>query len=73
MRLRLAGLVVIALGFVAVPARRTSDGRLVLVDTGWPNSGHQYWKNIDQMGFDLTPASAIVVAPDGPVFEPAGP
>ncbi|MEJ3748156.1 MBL fold metallo-hydrolase [Actinomycetes bacterium KLBMP 9797] len=31
---------------------RKSDDRLVLVDTGWPNSGYQYWKNIERMGFD---------------------
>ena len=23
-----------------------------LVDTGWPNSGYQYWKNIEAIGFD---------------------
>jgi glyoxylase-like metal-dependent hydrolase (beta-lactamase superfamily II) len=32
--------------------RRTSDDRLILIDTGWPNSGYQYWKNIERMGFD---------------------
>ncbi|MCW6006239.1 MBL fold metallo-hydrolase [Micromonospora sp. CPCC 205371] len=31
---------------------RKSDDRLVLVDTGWPNSGYQYWKNVERMGFD---------------------
>jgi glyoxylase-like metal-dependent hydrolase (beta-lactamase superfamily II) len=28
------------------------DDRLVLLDTGWPNSGYQYWKNIEAVGFD---------------------
>lgn len=31
---------------------RCDDGRLVLVDTGWPNSGYQYWKNIEAVGID---------------------
>lgn len=31
---------------------KRSDDRLILVDTGWPNSGYQYWKNIERMGFD---------------------
>jgi glyoxylase-like metal-dependent hydrolase (beta-lactamase superfamily II) len=28
------------------------DDRLVLLDAGWPNSGYQYWKNIEAVGFD---------------------
>jgi hypothetical protein len=28
------------------------DDKLVLLDTGWPNSGYQYWKNIEAVGFD---------------------
>jgi len=28
------------------------EDRLVLLDTGWPNSGYQYWKNIEAVGFD---------------------
>jgi hypothetical protein len=29
-----------------------SDDRLIMLDAGWPNSGYQYWKNIEAMGFD---------------------
>lgn len=29
-----------------------SDDRLIVVDAGWPNSGYQYWKNIEAMGYD---------------------
>jgi hypothetical protein len=29
-----------------------SDDRLILFDGGWPNSGYQYWKNIEAVGFD---------------------
>ena len=29
-----------------------SDDRLIVLDAGWPNSGYQYWKNIEAMGFD---------------------
>ncbi len=28
------------------------DDRLVLLDTGWSNSGYQYWKNIEAVGVD---------------------
>lgn len=28
------------------------DDRLVLLDAGWSNSGYQYWKNIEAVGFD---------------------
>jgi glyoxylase-like metal-dependent hydrolase (beta-lactamase superfamily II) len=31
---------------------KRSDDRLVLIDSGWPNSGYQYWKNIERVGFD---------------------
>ena len=30
------------------------DDRLVLVDTGWPNSGYQYWENIAADGTSTT-------------------
>jgi hypothetical protein len=26
--------------------------KLIVLDAGWPNSGYQYWKNIEAMGFD---------------------
>jgi glyoxylase-like metal-dependent hydrolase (beta-lactamase superfamily II) len=29
-----------------------SDDRLIVLDAGWPNSGYQYWKNIEAMGYD---------------------
>ena len=29
-----------------------TDNRLILLDAGWPNSGYQYWKNIEAVGFD---------------------
>ena len=32
--------------------RKEHDDKLVLVDCGWPNSGYQYWKNIEAMGHD---------------------
>lgn len=32
--------------------KNKSDDRLVLFDGGWPNSGYQYWKNIEEVGFD---------------------
>ena len=35
---------------MATGSRR--DDRLVLLNTGWPNSGYQYWKNIEAVGFD---------------------
>lgn len=46
---------------------RTAGGRggrqrLVLVDTGWPNSGYQYWKNIEAMGFDPRDVDDVVMA-----------
>ena len=30
-------------------ARTTRDDQRVLVESGWPNSGYQYWKNIEAM------------------------
>lgn len=30
---------------------KTKD-RLILIDTGWPNNGCIYWKNIEAMGYD---------------------
>ncbi len=29
-----------------------SDDKLILFDAGWPNSGYQYWKNIEAVGYD---------------------
>ena len=29
-----------------------SDDKLIKVDAGWPNSGYQYWKNIELLGLD---------------------
>jgi hypothetical protein len=29
-----------------------ADDRLIMLDAGWPNSGYQYWKNIEAMGCD---------------------
>lgn len=39
----------------------TSDDKLVLVDSGWPNSGYQYWKNIEAMGYDPRDIDAVVM------------
>lgn len=38
------------------------DDRLILLDTGWPNSGYQYWKNIEAMGFDPRDIDDIIMA-----------
>lgn len=40
------------------------DDQLVLVDSGWPNSGYQYWKNIEAMGYDPRDVD-VVVMPHG--------
>ena len=40
------------------------DDKLVLIDTGWPNSGYQYWKNIEAMGHDPRDID-VVVMPHG--------
>ena len=37
---------------VAVYLFRADNDRLIVLDAGWPNSGYQYWKNIEAMGFD---------------------
>ena len=29
-----------------------SDDKVIKVDAGWPNSGYQYWKNMETMGID---------------------
>lgn len=42
--------------------RSARDNRLVLLDTGWPNSGYQYWKNIEAMGFDPRDIDDIIMA-----------
>ena len=44
--------------------RTTRDDQLVLVDSGWPNSGYQYWKNIEAMGHDPRDID-VVVMPHG--------
>lgn len=31
---------------------QTADGKLAMVDTGWPNSGYQYMMSIEKLGFD---------------------
>lgn len=42
--------------------RTERDDRLVLMDTGWPNSGYQYWKNIEAMGYDPRDIDDILMA-----------
>lgn len=42
--------------------RTKRDDRLVLMDTGWPNSGYQYWKNIEAMGYDPRDIDDILMA-----------
>ncbi|MGH1565255.1 MBL fold metallo-hydrolase [Mumia sp. DW29H23] len=42
--------------------RSKRDDRLVLMDTGWPNSGYQYWKNIEAMGYDPRDVDDILMA-----------
>lgn len=44
--------------------RSTRDDQLVLVDSGWPNSGYQYWKNIEAMGHDPRDVD-LVIMPHG--------
>ena len=44
--------------------RSPRDDKLVLIDTGWPNSGYQYWKNIEAMGYDPRDID-VVVMPHG--------
>lgn len=29
-----------------------SDDKIIKIDAGWPNSGYQYWKNIELLGMD---------------------
>ena len=29
-----------------------SDDKVIKVDAGWPNSGYQYWKNMELLGLD---------------------
>lgn len=29
-----------------------SDDKVIKIDAGWPNSGYQYWKNIELLGLD---------------------
>ncbi len=38
------------------------DDRLVLLDTGWPNSGYQYWKNIEAVGFDPRDIDCVLMS-----------
>lgn len=33
-----------------IGTRNKTDNHLILIDTGWPNSGYQYWKNIEAVG-----------------------
>ena len=44
--------------------RKKHDDKLVLVDSGWPNSGYQYWKNIEAMGHDPRDID-LVIMPHG--------
>ena len=37
---------------VAIYLLKTDDGKLVMLDAGWPPSGYLYWQNIEEMGFD---------------------
>lgn len=30
----------------------TSDDKVIKIDAGWPNSGYQYWKNMELVGID---------------------
>lgn len=30
----------------------TSDDKVIKVDAGWPNSGYQYWRNMEMLGVD---------------------
>lgn len=39
----------------------TDDG-LVLFDGGWPNSGYQYWSNIEAMGYDPRDIKHIILS-----------
>jgi hypothetical protein len=41
--------------------RTRRDDRLVLVDGGWPNSGYQYWKNIEAMGYDPRDVDDVII------------
>jgi glyoxylase-like metal-dependent hydrolase (beta-lactamase superfamily II) len=38
------------------------DDKLVLVDSGWPNSGYQYWKNIEAMGYDPRDIDVVIMS-----------
>jgi glyoxylase-like metal-dependent hydrolase (beta-lactamase superfamily II) len=37
------------------------DDRLIVFDAGWPNSGYQYWKNIEAVGFDPRKVTDIML------------
>jgi glyoxylase-like metal-dependent hydrolase (beta-lactamase superfamily II) len=41
--------------------RTRRDDRLVLVDGGWPNSGYQYWKNVEAMGYDPRDIDDVII------------
>jgi len=36
--------------------------RLILVDTGWPGSGYQYWTNIERMGFNPREITDVLIS-----------
>lgn len=36
-----------------------SDDKVIKVDAGWPNSGYQYWKNMDLLGVDPRAVTVI--------------
>lgn len=38
-----------------------SDDRLIMLDAGWVNSGYQYWKNIEAVGFDPRKVTDILL------------
>ncbi len=38
-----------------------ADDRLIMLDAGWVNSGYQYWKNIEAVGFDPRKVTDIML------------
>lgn len=38
-----------------------NDDRLIVLDAGWPNSGYQYWKNIELVGYDPRKVTDIML------------
>ena len=46
---------------VGVYLFKSADGKLSMLDSGWPLSGYQYWKNIEKMGIDPRQISTIML------------